>query len=106
MIGLVTLDFWHTLFADTADNLRRAHALRPTGVRTTLAEAGHRYRAGQLAAADAWAGEAFAAMWREHRDMFAAEQVRRFVPRAEGPEEADAVLRSFADLPALVARLG
>jgi putative hydrolase of the HAD superfamily len=79
MIRLVTLDFWQTLFADTADSLRRAHALRLEGVRATLAEAGRLYEAAELAVADARAGEAFAAMWREHRDMSATEQVRRFL---------------------------
>ena len=79
MIRLVTLDFWHTLFADTADGLRRAHALRLEGVRAALAEAGHLYDAAELAAADARAGEALAAVWREHRDIAADEQLRVFL---------------------------
>ena len=44
MIGLVTLDFWQTLFADTRDSLRRAHVLRLEGVRAALAEAGRSTR--------------------------------------------------------------
>ena len=79
MIGLVTLDFWQTLFADTRDSLRRAHALRLEGVRETLAEAGRLYAAAELAAADARAGDAFTAVWREHRDMAPDEQLRMFL---------------------------
>ena len=79
MIGLVTLDFWQTLFADTRDSLRRAHVLRLEGVRETLAEAGRLYAPAEMAAADARAGEAFAAVWREHRDMAPDEQLRRFL---------------------------
>jgi hypothetical protein len=79
MIRLVTLDFWHTLFADSADGLRRAHALRLDGVRAALAEAGHRYEAVELAAADARAGEALATVWQEHRDMAPDEQIRVFL---------------------------
>ena len=76
MIRLVTLDFWQTLFADTANSLERAHALRLQSVREVLAAAGHRYDAGALAAADVRAAEAFQAVWREERDMPPAEQVR------------------------------
>ena len=79
MIGLVTLDFWQTLFADTRDSLRRAHVLRLEGVREALAEAGRLYAPAEMAAADARAGEAFAAVWREHRDMAPDEQLRLFL---------------------------
>jgi putative hydrolase of the HAD superfamily len=79
VIALVTLDFWQTLFADTRDGLRQAHILRLEGVRAALAEAGHLYASAEIAAADSRSGEAFAAIWREHRDMAAAEQVRRFL---------------------------
>jgi putative hydrolase of the HAD superfamily len=79
MIRLVTLDFWHTLFADTADGLRRAHALRLEGVRAALAEAGRVYEAVDVAAADARAGEALATVWQEHRDMVPDEQIRVFL---------------------------
>jgi putative hydrolase of the HAD superfamily len=79
VIGLVTLDFWQTLFADTADGLRRAHALRLGGVREILAVAGRPYAAAEVAAADARAGEAFATVWREHRDMAPDEQLRIFL---------------------------
>ena len=44
MIGLVTLDFWQTLFADTQNSLRRAHVLRLEGVAAALAETGSRLR--------------------------------------------------------------
>ena len=110
MIRLVTLDFWHTLFADTQDGLRRAHALRLEGVRAALAEAGHRYDAAELAAADVRAGEAFAAVWREHRDMAADEQLRVFLgaldptlPGALGPAALERVARAYQE-PALTHR--
>ena len=79
MIRLVTLDFWYTLFADTPDSLRRAHALRLEGVRATLAESGRSYDPAALAAADIRAGEAFAGVWQEHRDMAPDEQLRIFL---------------------------
>ena len=79
MIRLVTLDFWHTLFADTQDGLRRAHALRLEGVRAALAESGRSYDPAALAAADVRAGEAFAEVWQEHRDMAPDEQLRIFL---------------------------
>ena len=69
MIGLVTLDFWQTLFADTQNSLRRAHVLRLEGVAVALAETGRVYGSPELAAADERAGAAFTAVWREHRDM-------------------------------------
>jgi putative hydrolase of the HAD superfamily len=79
MIGLVTLDFWQTLFADTADSLGRAHALRLEGVRATLAEAGRLYDAAELTKADGRADEAFGAVWRQQRDMTPDEQLRMFL---------------------------
>ena len=79
MIGLVTLDFWQTLFADTQDSLRRAHVLRLEGVAAALAETGRVYGSSALAAADTRAGEAFTAIWREHRDMVPDEQLRIFL---------------------------
>jgi putative hydrolase of the HAD superfamily len=110
MIRLVTLDFWHTLFADTADGLRRAHALRLEGVRAALAEAGHLYEPVELAAADARAGEALAAVWQEHRDMAAGEQIRVFLgaldpalPGALGPAALDRMARAYQE-PALTHR--
>jgi len=91
VIALVTLDFWQTLFADTRDGLRQAHVLRLEGVRAALAEAGHLYAAAEVASADSRSGEVFAAVWREHRDMTAAEQLRRFLA------ELDASLPSALD---------
>jgi putative hydrolase of the HAD superfamily len=79
VVALVTLDFWQTLFADTRDSLRRAHVLRLDGVRAALGEAGRLYTAAEVAAADTRAGEAFTAVWREHRDMAPDEQLRRFL---------------------------
>jgi putative hydrolase of the HAD superfamily len=79
VIRLVTLDFWQTLFADTQDGLRRAHALRLEGVRQSLAEAGRLYDSKTLAAADVRAGEALEAVWREHRDLAPDEQLRVFL---------------------------
>jgi putative hydrolase of the HAD superfamily len=79
MITLVTLDFWQTLFADTSNSLRRAHALRLQEVRETLAEAGHLYEATELGEAAARAGEALTAIWREHRDIAADQQLRIFL---------------------------
>jgi putative hydrolase of the HAD superfamily len=79
VIRLVTFDFWQTLFADTGESLARAHALRLRGVREALAAAGHAYDPGELARADVRAADAFQAVWREHRDMTAAEQVGRFL---------------------------
>ena len=104
MIQLVTLDFWHTLFSDTQDSLRRAHALRLEGVRTILAEGGCRYDAAVLASADARAAAAFAAVWREHRDMAPEEQVRTFLgvldpalPALLGPAALDRVARAYQE---------
>jgi putative hydrolase of the HAD superfamily len=91
VIALVTLDFWQTLFADTRDGLRQAHVLRLDGVRAALAEAGHLYAAAEVAAADFRSWEAFAAVWREHRDMAAADQLRRFLA------ELDAKLPGILD---------
>jgi len=79
VIALVTLDFWQTLFADTRDSLRQAHVLRLEGVRRALAEAGRLYGTAEVATADSRAGEAFTAVWREHRDMAADEQLRHFL---------------------------
>ena len=110
MIRLVTLDFWQTLFADTRDGLRRAHVLRLEGVRETLAEAGRLYAAPELASADARAGEAFAAVWREHRDMAPDEQLGTFLgildPALPGALDAgtlDRVARAYQE-PALTYR--
>ena len=110
MIRLVTLDFWQTLFADTRDGLRRAHVLRLEGVRETLAEAGRLYAGPELAAADARAGEAFAAVWREHRDMAPDEQLGTFLgildPALPGALDAgtlDRVARAYQE-PALTYR--
>jgi putative hydrolase of the HAD superfamily len=79
VIGLVTLDFWQTLFADSQDSLRRAHVLRLEGVAAALAETGRVYGSSELAAADTRAGEAFTAIWREHRDIAPDEQLRIFL---------------------------
>lgn len=110
MIRLVTLDFWRTLFADTPDSLRRAHALRLEGVRETLAEAGRLYDAAEVATADARAGEAFGAVWREHRDMAPHEQLGTFLgaldPALPGALDAgamDRVARAYQE-PALTHR--
>jgi putative hydrolase of the HAD superfamily len=97
VIGLVTLDFWQTLFADTGDSLRRAHALRLEGVRAGLAEAGRLYAAAEVAAADARAGEALAAVWEEDRDVTADEQLGIFLgaldPALPGALDARAIDR-------------
>jgi putative hydrolase of the HAD superfamily len=104
MIRLVTLDFWQTLFADTQDSSSRAHALRLDGVGAALAETGRVYGSGELAAADARAGERFAAIWQEHRDIAPEEQVRMFLdaldpalPRALGPEALERVVRAYQE---------
>ena len=78
-IRLVTLDFWQTLFADTPDGLRRAHALRLGWLRETLGEAGRVYGAAEMADADARAGVALAAVWQEHRDLAPDAQLRVFL---------------------------
>ena len=110
MIALVTLDFWQTLFADTRDSLRQAHVLRLEGVRHALAEAGRLFDASELASADARAGDAFTAVWREHRDMAPDEQLRRFLGMLDPtlPETLDAaafvrVARAYQE-PALTHR--
>jgi putative hydrolase of the HAD superfamily len=110
MIRLVTLDFWHTLFADTAEGLRQAHAFRLEGVRAALAEAGRVYGADELSAADARAGETLAAVWQEHRDMAPDEQIRVFLgaldPALAGALRApalDRVARAYQE-PALTHR--
>ena len=90
MIGLVTLDFWQTLFADTHNSLRRAHVLRLEGVAAALAETGRVYGSPELAAADERAGAAFTAVWREHRDMAPDDQLRIFL------EALDPVLERVA----------
>jgi putative hydrolase of the HAD superfamily len=79
VIRLITLDFWQTLFADTEDSSSRAHALRLAGLAATLAATGRVYGSGEIAAADARAGEAFEAIWREHRDVAPEDQVRTFL---------------------------
>jgi putative hydrolase of the HAD superfamily len=110
LIGLVTLDFWQTLFADTGDSLRRAHALRLEGVREGLAEAGRLFAAAEVAAADARAGEALAAVWREHRDVTPDEQLRIFLggldpalPEALDGRTVDRIGRAYQE-PALTHR--
>ena len=110
MIGLVTLDFWQTLFADTADSERRAHILRLEGVRETLAVAGRPYTTAEVASADTRAVEGFIAVWREHRDMTAAEQLRTFLgvldptlPAALDATTLDRVARAYQE-PALTHR--
>jgi putative hydrolase of the HAD superfamily len=107
VIRLVTLDFWQTLFADTRDSLRRAHVLRLEGVRETLAEAGRLYTAAEVAVADVRAVEAFTAVWREHRDMTADEQLRIFLgvldptlPAALDATTLDRIARAYQE-PAL-----
>ena len=95
MIGLVTLDFWQTLFADTQNSLRRAHVLRLEGVAAALAETGRVYGSPELAAADERAGAAFTAVWREHRDMAPDDQLRIFL------EALDPALPAALDVPAL-----
>jgi putative hydrolase of the HAD superfamily len=104
MIRLVTLDFWQTLFADTQGSSSRAHALRLDGVGVALAETGRVYGSGELAAADARAGERFAAIWQEHRDIAPEEQVRMFLdaldpalPRALDPEALERVVRAYQE---------
>jgi HAD superfamily hydrolase (TIGR01662 family) len=79
MIRLVTFDFWQTLFADTRDGLHRAHLLRLEGVRVALAAAGWPYDPIDVAAGDLRAVEALQAVWRAHRDVTAAEQLRSFL---------------------------
>ena len=110
MIELVTLDFWQTLFADTQDGLRHAHALRLDGVRTALAESGRLYDPPALAAADVRAGEAFGAVWREDRDMAPDEQLHVFLaaldptlPAALEPTTLGRVAAAYQD-PALTHR--
>jgi putative hydrolase of the HAD superfamily len=48
-------------------------------VGATLAESGHVYGSRELAAADARVGEAFAAIWQDHRDIAPEDQVRMFL---------------------------
>ena len=96
MIRLVTLDFWQTLFADTQDGLRRAHALRLEGVRAVLAESGRLYDPAALAAADGRAGEAFGAVWRDERDMAPDEQLRMFLAALDPRSPARARIRHAA----------
>jgi putative hydrolase of the HAD superfamily len=110
VIGLVTLDFWQTLFADTRGSLRRAHALRLDGVRETLAGAGRWYAAAEVAAADARAGETLTAVWRDHRDLAADEHLRIFLgaldpalPAALDPGTVDRIARAYQE-PALTHR--
>ena len=104
MIALVTLDFWQTLFADTSSSLRRAHALRLQRVREALAEAGHLYEATELGEADTRAGEALTAIWRDHRDIAADQQLRIFldalaptVARALAPMTLARVARAYQE---------
>jgi putative hydrolase of the HAD superfamily len=104
VIRLVTLDFWQTLFSDTDNSLRRAHTLRLERVRGVLAEGGALYDAAELASADTRAAAAFAAVWREHRDMAPEEQVRIFLgvldpalPTALGPLALDRVARAYQE---------
>jgi putative hydrolase of the HAD superfamily len=110
VIGLVTLDFWQTLFADTRGSLRRAHVLRLQGVREVLAGAGHLYAVAEVAAADARAGEALTAVWGEHRDVTSDEQLRIFLgaldpvlPTVLDPGTVQGIARAYQE-PALTHR--
>lgn len=110
MIRLVTLDFWQTLFADSPDGLRRAHALRLDGVRRVLAESGWLYDPPTLAAADARANKALDAVWQAHRDLTPDEQLRIFLdaldpalPASMAPATRDFVVRAYQE-PALTHR--
>lgn len=78
-LKLVTFDFWQTLLAETPASGTRAHALRLAGVTEALDEAGHRYQPASLTAADTRTVAALEVIWREHRDVPPAEQVRMFL---------------------------
>jgi putative hydrolase of the HAD superfamily len=103
MIRLVTFDFWQTLLADTPESGAAAHALRLDAVGQALRKAGHRYDATALEAADVRALARLNAIWREHRDVSPAEQVRVFLealdpalPGALPPEDRGAVDHAYA----------
>jgi putative hydrolase of the HAD superfamily len=102
-IRLVTFDFWQTLLADTPESGAAAHALRLDGVGQALRKAGHRYDAAALEAADVRALARLNAIWREHRDVSPADQVRVFLdaldpalPGALPPEDRGAVDHAYA----------
>jgi putative hydrolase of the HAD superfamily len=102
-IRLVCFDFWQTLLADTPESGAAAHALRVDGVGQALRKAGHRYAARTLEAADVRALARLNAIWREHRDVAPAEQVRIFLealdpalPAALPPEDRAAVDHAYA----------
>ena len=102
-IRLVTFDFWQTLLADTPESGAASHALRLEGVGDALRKAGHRYDAPVLQAADVRALVRLNAVWREHRDVSPAEQVRVFLealdpalPGALPPEHRAAVDHAYA----------
>ena len=76
---LVCFDFWQTLLADTPESGAAAHALRLAGVGSALAEAGFRYDAAALEAADVRALGRLTEIWGTHRDVPPARQVAVFL---------------------------
>jgi putative hydrolase of the HAD superfamily len=104
MIRMVTFDFWQTLLADTPASGPAARALRLEGVRAALAGAGHHYDAAALEAGDGRALAALDAIWRTHRDVGPAEQLRIVLqaldpglPGKLGPDALAAVARAYAE---------
>jgi putative hydrolase of the HAD superfamily len=79
VIRLVTFDFWHTLLADTAESMARAHAARLRGVGEVLAGAGHPVSPATLAEADRRALAGFEAIWSAERDLTFTEQIDGFL---------------------------
>jgi putative hydrolase of the HAD superfamily len=99
----VTFDFWQTLLADTPDGIAAAHALRLSGVGEALRCAGYACDPAALAEADARAMAALQAIWAEHRDVAAAEQMRIFLSAIDpalgsrlGAEHRAAVATAYA----------
>jgi putative hydrolase of the HAD superfamily len=102
-VRLVCFDFWQTLLADTPESGAAASALRLDGVGQALRKAGHRYEAASLEAADVRALARLNAIWRDHRDVSPAEQVRVFLealdpalPAALPPDDRAAVDHAYA----------
>jgi putative hydrolase of the HAD superfamily len=101
---LVCFDFWQTLLADTPESGAAAHALRLSGVGRALAEAGFRYDAAALEAADVRALARLNEIWGAHRDVAPARQVAVFLealdpdlPAALAPEARDAVELAYGN---------
>lgn len=89
MIRLVTFDFWETLVADSAENLRRQRALRLAALARALAGVGAGLAPAEVEAAyERSEGVLVDRFWGRDRDLASGEQVR-IVLECAAPGVAD-----------------